>query len=545
MTIDLVVRGGSVMDGSGGPARTADVGIRDGRIVAIGEITDAGAEEIAADGRIVAPGFIDVHVHADALLFADPDYPAGIRQGVTTVILGNDGIGLAPTSTDALPLLRRLWAGVFGAHAVGPEAFPTIGAYLDALDGSVAPNVGYLLPHGPLRVATMGLDDRAASPAEVAAMVRGAEAAFDDGALGFSIGLDYVPCRSAAMDEFVALARVAAAAGGPFVTHMRDYLEGAPAAIDEAFAVGAASGAAVHISHFNVPAVVGVSPVDRARTAGQDVTFDVYPYLAGAPSLAFFLPGWIQAGGMDVTLARLQDAATRRRLRDDIDAVDRRWGWDRIVISDVGDAGSAAGVGNAVGRSIRQLADASGSDVTDVVAELLIASGGAASTVTHHRHRTEQDQATLVAHDGHIGASDGVYVGARPHPRGSGTFARYLALGVAGAFGIELPMLIRHLTAAAADRFGLVDRGRIALSAAADLVVFDPARVRDRASYVSPVEPPDGIDHVLVNGVPVVRDGASTGRRPGRALLRTAEPATSAEAVPEPALPRARVVDDG
>jgi N-acyl-D-amino-acid deacylase len=512
--LDTVIRGGLVVDGSGGEPRLADVGVHDGRIAAVGPLpAGTSAEEIAAAGRVVAPGFIDVHVHADALLFDDPAFDAGLRQGVTTVILGNDGLGLAPTNAATAREVRESWAGILGRGGGAPRAM-SIGAYLSALDGSVAPNVGMLLPHGPLRMSVMGTDAREATPAEVGAMAELSREAYAEGALGFSIGLDYVPCRWAAMDEFVALARVAAATGGPFVTHMRNYVEAAEPAIVEALGIGEAAGGAVHISHFNVRTDRTLPLVDEARARGRDVTFDLYPYLAGAPSLTFFLPAWAQHGGIDATLERLADSAVRERLRPDLEEADRRWGWQNVVLTDVG---PGVGFAWAAGRSVAEIAAAAGTDVVDVVADVLIASGGAAATVTHHRHRTEADQARLVAHVGHIGASDGVYVGASPHPRGAGAFARYLRMALDDG---TLQRTIAHLTRSAADRFGLADRGRIAVGAAADLVVFDPERVRDRATYEAPTLPPDGIEQVLVNGVRVVRDGSATGARAGRAIRR-------------------------
>jgi len=514
--LDLVIRGGTLLDGTGAPARIADVGVRDGRIAEIaasGAIPADVSAELPAAGRIVAPGFIDVHVHADALLLSDPDYAAGLRQGVTSVILGNDGIGLAPSSAATARGMGALWAGILGPsdRLAGGAG---IGSYLSTFEGSVAPNVGTLLPHGPLRMMVMGLDARPADARELAEMVRMSHEAYAQGALGFSIGLDYVPCRWATRQELVALAEAAAAWNGPFVTHMRDYVDEVEASLAEALDIGSASGAAVHVSHFNVRADRGLPLIDAARAAGRDVTFDLYPYLAGAPSLAFFLPGWIQEGGMAAMLERLADPGVRARLRPDLDDADRRWGWERVVLTD---AGAGDTFRWAVGKSIRDAAEERRTTIDALVADVLIASGGAAATVTHHRHRSETDQALLVAHPGHIGASDGVYVGARPHPRGFGTFARYVRMAIdEGA----LSERVAHLAAAAADRFGLPDRGRIVVGAAADIVVLDPERVRDRATYEAPAQHPDGIEQVLVNGVPVIRDGRPTGQRPGRILRR-------------------------
>ena len=515
--LDRIVRGGTVIDGTGAAPCAADVGIRHGRIVEIGDLRESAADEVSAAGSIVMPGFIDVHVHVDALLLADPDYAAGLRQGVTSVVVGNDGLGLAPTTAATMPSVRALWAGILGADGSAAGAY-SVRDYLAALDESVAPNVGLLLPHGPLRLEAMGLAARPAAPDELADMARASEVAYRDGALGLAVGLDYVPCRYATADEFATLARVAAAWGGPFVTHMRDYVDDVEASVAEAIAVGSASGAAVHISHFSVRADRALPLVDAARAAGHDVTFDLYPYLAGAPSLAFFLPGWIQDGGMDATLQRLAEPSIRRRLRPDLEAVERRFGWDRIVLADLG---SGTAFGWAVGSSVRDVATRTGAEIADIVADLLIASDGAAATVTHHRHRSEADQARLIAHPGHIGSSDGVYVGERPHPRGCGAFVRYVAMALAAGDDTALPTMVAHLTSAAADRFGLRDRGRIAVGAAADIVVIDPERLSDRATYENPRRHPDGVDQVLVNGVPVVRDGQPTGSRPGRVLRRT------------------------
>ncbi len=512
------------MDGTGAPRYRADVAVHDGRIVAIGEAPDAD-RVIDARGLVVSPGFIDMHAHSDLAVLTDEQHLAKTAQGVTLEVLGQDGLSYAPNDEPTLRQLRRQLAGWNG----DPDGFAwdwtTVGGYLDRIDRGTAVNVAYLVPQGTLRMMYVGNDDRPATSAELSAMCRALGEAMTQGAVGMSSGLTYVPGMYADTAELIDLCRVVARFGGYYSPHHRSYGAGALDAYAEMIAVAEASGCPVHLTHatMNFPLNAGRAPalielIDAATARGVDVTMDSYPYLPGATTLVALLPSWAAAGGADALTARLRDPAGRLRIAADIEVTgsDGCHGvpidWGSIQISGVRHA-QLRGI---VGLSVAEAAVANGQDPADFCFDLLLADDLGTSCLMHVGD--EANVRTILRHPAHLVGSDGLLTGERPHPRGWGTFPRFLARYVREEHLLTLEECVAKMTGRAARRLGLTDRGTIARGIAADLVVFDPATIVDRATFEEPRRSPLGIPYVMVNGDLVIDGGTRTPATPGRAI---------------------------
>jgi N-acyl-D-amino-acid deacylase len=517
---ETVIRNGQIMDGTGADPIRADLGIRRGRIAAIGRLAaGAGAREIDAAGLAVAPGFIDVHTHVEQNLPAFPDAPNLLVQGVTTVLAGNCGGG--PLSVSALAARMQDEAGT---------AVPGI-------------NVGLLAGHNTLRARVMGSDDRAPAPEELARMKEFLEEALRDGAFGLSSGLFYAPGAFAETEELIELARVAAAHGGIYATHMRNEGLEVFASVEETLRIGREAGIPVHISHLKISAkrMWGRSAdllarIDAARAEGLDVTFDQYPYTASSTGITALFPRWALAGAPAARLARWKESAARARLREEIvfRLTDDRGGRDPANVVLVSSPLDPAFAGMHLGEvSTRLLGDAGFGNAAETAIRL--AEAGHHPCVFHSM--CEDDVRRIMRHPAGLVASDGGVVGPEqtfPHPRNYGTFPRVLGRYVRGKGVLSLPEAIAKMTGAAARRLGLADRGFVRVGQQADLVVFDPATVADRATWKAPRQVPEGIPYVLVNGAVAVDEGRLTGRRAGCWLRRPRESAglSAREAAP-------------
>ncbi|GAA1448380.1 N-acyl-D-amino-acid deacylase family protein [Leifsonia poae] len=529
---DVLLRGGLVLDGSGEPGRTADVLVADGRVAVVGTSGDphvaapAGARVIDADGLAIAPGFIDMHAHSDLAVLTDHDHLAKVSQGVTTEVLGQDGLSYAPATEATMPVIREQIAGWNGVPADVDFAWRSVGEYLRAVDDARPPtNVAYLVPQGSVRMAVVGTDDRPATSSELARMRRLVDDGMRDGAFGMSSGLTYVPGMFASTDELVALCEVVASHGGFYAPHQRSYGAGALDAYAEMIDIAARARCALHLTHATMNFDVNrgragelVELIDRGIAAGVDITLDSYPYLSGATTLAALLPSWSAVGGPDATIDRMRDPGIRERVVRELEVTgsDGCHGvpvdWATIEIAGVRNPQLAP----AVGHTIAALGARDGQRPSEVFLELLVADRLGTSILQHVGD--EQNVRTMMRHPRHTGGSDGILIGAKPHPRGWGTFPRYLGRYVREEGVLTLEDAIVHLSARPAARLGLTDRGRIAPGAVADLVLFDPARVSDRATYDDPRRTAAGIPWVFVAGVPVIDDGTRTAHRPGRAL---------------------------
>lgn len=524
---DTLVRGALILDGSGAEPCTADVLLQGGRIAEIdGRSQPAGARVIEADGLALAPGFIDMHAHSDLAVLTDGDHLAKTMQGVTTEVIGQDGLSYAPVTDRTMATVREQIAGWNGIPEQLDFAWRSVEEYLAEIDrrGS-ATHVAYLLPQGTIRMNVVGTENRAPTSAELEMMRRQIDQGMREGAFGMSSGLTYVPGMFAGTEELVALCEVVARHGGYYSPHQRSYGAGALEAYREMLEIGERSHCPVHLTHATMNFAENrgragelLELIDGAIGRGVDVTLDSYPYLPGSTTLAALLPSWAATGGIERTLERLADPDQRVRIAHvmEMEGSDGHHGvpvdWDTVEIAGVRNPA----VRDRVGRTIAQLATAQQRAPVDVFFELLIQDRLGVSILHHVGH--ESNVRTVMRHRRHMGGSDGILVGDKPHPRGAGTFARYLGHYVREEGVLSLADAIVHLSALPAQRLGLTDRGRITEGAVADLVLFDPATVAERATFEQPRLPPAGIPHVLSRGIPVVEDGHRTEARPGRVL---------------------------
>jgi len=513
--MDVVVRGGLVADGTGAPAVRADVLVADGRIVDVGTFPDTQATQyVDASGCVVMPGFIDAHVHGDALVTTPDVQLAALRQGVTTFVLGQDGVSFAPSTAAALRYVSRYFSAVNGRHpALDRADGVSVAALLDTYDRTTAVNSVYLAPLGTVRAAVVGTADRPATADELAAMTALVKGALDEGAAGVSSGLEYVPGGSADVRELAALSAPAARRGLPYVTHMRGYESRAPTALAEACEIGRTAGVPLHVSHYHGPGAQLAGLVDEARASGLDLTFDSYPYLSGSTVLAMVvLPPRLKRADPATVLRELADGGNRRAIIAEWAGTDL---WARITLSHVPDEGLAWTEGMTLADAAARAAVAP----EQLCVDLLRATGLEVGCVfAHPATNSDESVRLLLRHPAQVGGSDGIYVGGHPHPRGWGAFARLLGRHVRELGDWTWEQAAAHLARGAADRFGLTDRGRLTRGTAADVVVVEPDVVTDVATYADPRRPAVGVRHVLVNGVSVLSGGELTGALPGRPL---------------------------
>jgi N-acyl-D-amino-acid deacylase len=526
--LDLKIDGATVVDGTGRPGSRTDVGVRDETIAAVGDLSrEPAGRTLNASGRVLAPGFIDMHSHSDWRLWGNRRAESKIRQGVTTEVVGNCGFSPAPTSAEYLDELRAFALFV----PTGMDfSWRSVGEYLKAFDREgTALNVVQLVGHGTLRVAAMGFARRAPTAAELKTMQRLMTDAMNDGAWGLSTGLIYAPGSFATTDEIVTIARSAARYRGFYASHIRG--EGATLldAIREAIQVGREAQIPVQISHVKAAGrphwgkvADALALIDAARAEGLDVMGDAYPYTASSTSLRTALPDWALEGGVSAMLERLKSAEMRERIRTDMQrpgghSIMDRMGWENVMIA------WCPKRKDAEGKRVSQIAAARNLEPIDAVFELLRDAEGVASMILFQLdeadfRRVITHPAIMVGSDGSALATSGEMSVGKPHPRSYGTFPRVLGHYARDERLMSLPDAVHKMTGLPARRLGLRDRGEIRPGARADLVVFDPRRVADQATYEDPHRYPAGIEQVLVNGRFVIKDGAHTGSLPGRVL---------------------------
>ncbi|MFE2087322.1 amidohydrolase family protein [Streptomyces sp. NPDC059460] len=532
--VDLLLRGGTLVDGTGAPSRKADIAIVDGRVAVLPAGTPSAATEtLHVTGQVIAPGFIDVHTHSDALAAphgadgaakpVDDLRLAPLLQGVTTEICGNCGTSLFPSLPERLPSLADHLRVTFGLGAVRPAVdFDSFAAGQDpALRRT---HIASLVGHGTLRAGVMGFEARPPRPDELDTMCALLDRALSQGAAGLSTGLIYPPGIYADTEEIVALARVTARHGKPYVTHLRDEMSQVETALEEALEIAVRSGAPLQISHHKTAgrhawgATLRTLPrLEQARAEGVDVLCDVYPYTAGSTVLHAMLPPWTSEGGVGALLERLRRADTRDRIRTDIAQGVKGWentvgngGWDLITVA------AAQAHPEAEGRTIADLAAGRGVHPVDYACDLLLAEQGEVTIISHSMR--EDDVRRVLASPLSMIGSDGVPKPGRPHPRWAGSFARVL-----GHYGRDQQLMpledaVHKMTGLPARRFGLTGRGVVRDGALADLVVLDPASVRDTATFDRPLLAPEGIDTVVVAGQVAVRGGCPTAARAGEVV---------------------------
>jgi N-acyl-D-amino-acid deacylase len=499
-TFDVLIRGGHVIDGTGNPWFAADVGIRDQRIVRIGNLDKAEADRVIdASGLIVAPGFIDPHTHAIRGIFDVPEAESALLQGVTTLLEGNDG-------TSPYPIDEHL------------ERIESIG---------ISPNWAVYVGQGTIRSAVMGTENRPANSEELDRMRELVTEAMEHGAIGISTGLLYVPGNFTPTEEIVDLARIVADYGGIYISHMRDEVVGLLDSVKETIQIGEEAGIPVQITHHKVvgsanwgTSVASLALIDEARARGIDITMDQYPYTAAQSSIASIVPQWAQEGGDEALIERFDDPAVRVKIKAGI--VDR-------ILYDRG-GGDPANISISLcrwdpsidGKSIAEIAiERSLEPTPENGAEVIIhiIRGGGAQAVFHAM--SEEDVERIMQHPATAIGSDGplsVFGTGAPHPRQYGTFARVLGEYVRERSLLTLEDAIRKMSSATAQRLGIRDRGILREGFYADVAVFDAGNIRDLATFEDPNQYAEGMEFVLVNGVVVVDEGTHTGERPGQVI---------------------------
>ena len=498
---DLIIRGGRVVDGTGGAWFRADVAVRGDTVVAIGPPAGATARRVInANDLVVAPGFIDIHTHARRGIFDVPTAENYVRQGVATLFEGNDGGSPLPLK----PFLDRL-----------ASARPAV-------------NVGLFVGQGTIRERVIGRVNREATPAEIERMKDEVRLAMEQGAFGLSTGLFYVPGSYTPTAEVVELAKVAGSMGGIHISHMRDEAAGVLKSVGETIQIGERGGLPTQVTHHKIigarnwgRSAEALRMIAEARSRGVDVSLDQYPYTASSTGLAALLPQWAQEGGQADLVKRLSDPATRARIKaavvenirfdrgggDPKNVVIARCEWDETL-----EGKSLAQITRERGRS------PSVEDAAETALELIMKGG--AQAVFHAISeedvlRIMTDPLTMVASDGEVT----VFGRGAPHPRSYGTFARVLGLYVREKRALRLEEAVRKMSALPAQRLGLFDRGLLRPQMKADIVIFDPERVRDRATFENPHQYAEGFSYVIVNGVVILDEGKMTGARPGQVLL--------------------------
>ncbi len=532
---EVLIVDGTVVDGTGSPAFGAAVGVtRDqpggsARIVvlrdqdAIDDAIGRAARLINAHGKVVAPGFIDLHSHSGLMILAEPRHEPKVRQGVTTELVGIDGLSYAPIpDAQVLAELVEMNAGLDGHPEIAYD-WDSVASYLDRFDSGMGVNIAFLVGNSALRLGTSGWEEREPTGAELASMRSVLRESMEEGAYGLSSGLDYPPGSYASTAELADLASVAAKLGGFYHSHVRytlgdQFLDPFREAID----IGRRGGSPSHITHFYHRATFPGTPaqmlalVDDARAEGLDVTFDAYPYEWASTRLLITLPPWVQAGGPGPTKERLADRAVRDRIRGEMrDRGVLFAGSGGMADIRLGYFGTAANLAYE-GRTLGDVARDRGGDLVDVLCDLLLSEGLRINQVTPGPNlegirRFYQHPVAMVG-------TDSTFIGVKPSPRTYGSYPRILGQFVRDEALLTLEGAVAKMTSMPAARLGLRDRGRIADGLVADLVVFDPATVRSNATVDEPRRFPDGIEHVLVNGTLVVDGGAHTGALPGRAL---------------------------
>lgn len=527
---DLLILGGHIVDGTGNPWYAADVGIRDGRITAIGRLSGAAAKRrIDAHGLVVAPGFIDMLGQSETTLLIDPRAESKIRQGITTEITG-EGWSVAPENEKTLPEDEEA-AKPFGIKI----DWRSLADYFARLERQgTAINFGTNVGATQVRRAVVGSDDRAPSPAEFERMKQLVAEAMEQGAMGISTSLVYAPAIYAKTEELIELARVASRSGGVYSSHIRN--EGATIfeALDEAFRIGREAQIPVHIYHLKVAGKpmwgrMGevIARIERARAEGLEVTADMYPYIAGATSLGASLPAWALEGGTEETLARLRDLGLRQRMKDEINRGAATWqnfyfssgGGEGVLISYVANEK----LKSLQGKRLAEVAKLRGQDVLDALFDILIEDHLQTSGIYFLMDEKDVEHAIpqpwmSYGCDAPAVRPDGILGSFPSHPRAYGTFPRVLGHYVRELKLTSLEQAIRKMTSLPAQTMRISDRGALKPGMWADVVIFDADKIRDVATFETPNQYSDGMRSVIVNGQLVLDDGRMTAALPGRVL---------------------------
>ncbi len=526
----FLIRQAKVVDGSGQPPFQADVAMEGERIAAIAPRIDGGTDrQIQADGLVAAPGFIDIHTHTDATIFKHPLVESKAMQGVTVEVIGNCGIGTFPV----VPERKKILADYLRMHDFDlPEGgldWDGLTPYANRLEKlGLGVNLAPLVSHGALRIAAMGAENRDPSPDELRQMEKLLAEALQQGAWGMSTGLIYPPGSFAKTEELIALAKVLARYGALYTSHIRGESTTLMQALDEAIRIGKESGVRVEVSHLKAMGRDNwglgqkvLQKLELARQAGVDIAADQYPYEASSTSLSALVPEWAHAGGVAALLQRLSSPELGSKLREGIiREMTTRGGPERIMVTSIFSDRNIS----LSGKTLTQIAESWRCPAEEAVIRLLLDEEASVGAIFFSM--SEEDVAAILASDQVSVGSDGrgqnaeEDSGEATHPRSYGTFARILGRYVREKNVLPLATAVRKMTGLPARRLGFTDRGLLRPGFAADLVLFDPATVADRANFIRSHEYARGIIHVWVNGRPLIQGGKFTGERPGRVLRK-------------------------
>ena len=526
MSFDILIKNGEVIDGTGRLRFEADVGVSAGRIAAVGRLAEAeAARTVDAAGLIVAPGFIDMHSHSDMSLFDDPGGESKAHQGVTTEVTGNCSYSPFPIGANPTPGTRLGWKYKWGR-------WTDLDGWASRLESNgISINVAPQLGQSALQEAVGAIEERPSTEDEMRSMKRLASEALEQGAFAMSTGLNLSPSGYMSTDEVVALCREVRRYDGAFyATHARVGAGRQIAMIEEAIEIGRRAEIPVQFSHLAITdrrfygrGAEMLELLESAREDGVDITFDMYPYTAAQAGLDQLVPIWVQTGGIDRYLERLQDAETRAKVREEVAVGIGGLTplFDTWVVADVRTADNKP----IVGHSIEEIAAERGVEPAEAVLQLEEEERGVLSCVIHNR--VEGDVRYFLSHplgmigsDGNAVSPTGVSSDEQLHPRFYGTYPRILGRYVREQSILSLETAVHKMSGFPAERLGMRDRGRVGLGMVADLAIFDPQTVVDRATFEDPHQLAEGVRHVLVNGELVIFDGQHTGARPGAVLRR-------------------------
>ena len=531
MTFDTLIRNGLIVDGSGGKPFPGDVGIKDSKIADVGDLASAVATQtVDASGQVVSPGFIDIHTHSDLTLLAEPAGLSKVMQGVTTEVTGNCGFSPFPVLPARKENLRQTLSSVFGDSV--PWTWQDLGGYREAVaEIGISINIAPLVGHSAIRGHAVGFEDRPATADEIKAMQYQVELAMEQGAVGFSTGLTLPPSAYGDTSEIIALtAAMARWPGRIYTSHIRCWSGYHIKGVQEAVDIGLATGAPVQVAHMAVndprhwgEADTVIKVCEDAVAEGHDVTFDVYPYAASSSGFSQCIPVWAQSGGPSALLARIRDSHDRKLIRADMlrEGLFQGWPWlwDRLRVSTTHTEATRP----YEGMTIEAVADELNLEPVDAALTLMDLDDARLGVIFFYR--TEEDMKAFLRHPLGMMGSDGYALTpgvnlnpGKPHPRSHGAHSRVLSRYVRQQQVLTLEEAVYKMSGQVANRLGFADRGQLQAGSIADITVFDPDTVSDQATFEDPLRLSNGVSHVWVSGVPVVREGKHTGKRPGTVL---------------------------
>lgn len=525
----ILIKNGLVIDGSGNKGYKANVLVNDDKIEKIGDVTESGdMEVIDAQGLVVAPGFIDTHSHSDLKILIEPDVLPKVMQGITTEVLGQDGISMAPLPKQYINPWRKNLAGLDGDTDDINWEYETTENYLKMIE-NVKPGLNecYLVPHGNIRMEAMGLENSLPNDEELEKMCQITRREMEAGAVGLSTGLIYMPCAYSESKEIIEMCKVVAEYDGIFVIHQRSEADTILDSMEEVIKIGRESGVKIHYSHFKVCGKKNwdkiekvVELLEKATAEGIKVSFDQYPYVAGSTMLGVILPPWVHDGGTNKVVERLADMELRKKMIYDIEHGIPGWdnfvefaGLDQIFVTSVKTEKNM----DAIGLSLIQLGELRGKDPYEATFDLLLEEENAVGMVDFYG--TEEHVQLFMKRPEMNACTDGL-LGGKPHPRVFGAFPRILGKYVREEKALTLEEAVYKMTKKPATTFNMTGRGEIKEGSYADICVFNPNTVIDKGTFVDPIQYPEGIEYVIINGEVTVKKGNHTGNRSGLVLRK-------------------------